>query len=292
MKLFSCELTPNNKIKLVFLGIKLKISVKKNRFDVLKRRLYIIYSKLSAFFDKNIKTRKYEIVIPLGKDCELATNYKYFFSAMMDATLYNWSAYIDKKAFIEGIKHPENICSGEISFGEEHNTWRCMATTNLFHGNSQPEDLMDKNGAIIPEKRDKEREAVINKIHYLIDKNDKYYHSPDKKLYMFTYNIENVSEDTGYLKELYNYFKSCNDNFDMVVIVEEDKLSKELKDFESEFSNIYIRKVPYFRDKTPDSISFTYPYFRDWGRVFAEFKYSSARKKTAKKLKSELKSGI
>lgn len=287
MKFFSCGITPNNKIKLEILGIKLKISIKKNRFDVFKRRLFIIFAGLMAFLDKNIKVKKYEIIIPLGKDCELATNYKYFFSAMMDATLYNWSAYIDKKAFIEGIKHPENICSGEISFGEEHNTWRCMATTNLFHGNSQPEDLMDNQGNIIVEKRDREREAVINKVHYLIEKNDKYYHSPDKKLYMFTYNIENATQDIEYLKELYNYFKSCNDNFDMLVIIEKDKYCKELADFSNEFSNLYIREVPYFRDKTPDSICFTYDYFKCWARIFHEFRYLKARKKTDKKLKSE-----
>ena len=79
-------------------------------------------------FDKNIYVKKYDIIIPLGKNCELATTYKNYIHAFMDSYLYNWVFYRNKKGYIDSVINPKKIFSNGIEFHQDNNMRECLTT--------------------------------------------------------------------------------------------------------------------------------------------------------------------
>lgn len=288
MKLFSYEKTVKNQIRLSFLGVKIKLSLGKNRLDVWRRLFFTALSQKIAVFDKNIDVKKYNIIVPLGKNCELATNYKNYYRAFLDSYLYNWAYYKNKKDYVDSIIHPEKIFSDDIIFHQDSNMWECTKTGMIFHSNSQPEDLIDKNGNLIIEKKEKEFEDIKSKIKYLIEKSIKTYKNPAKKLYMFTFDINETDKDIELLKGLYDFFEQQDKNFDMLVIVERDKLCDKLKNLQMSLPKLYIRSLCYFRERQPEKICYCFDYYKDWAKIFREFQHLVPRKKSKRKLKSEI----
>jgi len=287
MKFFECSITPNNKIKIEFLGIKIKISKGKNRFDVLKRIFFILFSKFLAFKNKKLKIKKYDLIIPLGKNCELATVYKYYLNSFIDSSLFNWASYRDKNKFVETIIDSSKIFSQQVDFIFDQNMWYCNETTIVFHGNALPEELMDQNGNVDNDKKEREFNAVKSKIKYLAQKNIECYKSPKKKLYIFTFNIGHSTDDINYLERLYEYFNSQNKQFDMVVIIEETKYDDVLKEFENKHTNLFFRTIPYFREINFNAVCYSFDYYKAWASIFREFQYLKKRKKSNKKLKCD-----
>lgn len=288
MKLFSFERTIKNQIRLSFFGIKIKLSLGKNRLDVWRRLFFTMIAKKIVLFDKSIDIKNYDIIIPLGKNCELATTYKNYFHAFMDSYLYNWAFYKNKKGYFGSVINPEKIFSNGIEFHQDSNMWECLTTGVVFHSNSQPEDLLDKNGNLITEKKEKEFEDIKSKIKYLVEKSIKAYKNPSKKLYMFTLDIDNADEDIEYIRELYSFFESMDKNFDMAIIIEQDKLCDKLKEAQKAMPGLYIRTLCYFREREPEKICHDFEYYKDWAKIFREFQYLVPRKKSNKKLKSEI----
>ncbi len=287
MKIFSYERTVKNQIRLSFFGIKIKLSLQKNRLDVWRRLFFTMLAKNVVFFDKNIDVKKYDNIVPLGKNCEPATTYKNYYGAFMDSYIYNWALYSDKKKYIDSIIHPEKIFSGDIKFYQTSNSWECMVTNITFHSNSQPEELLDKDGNLIPEKKEKEFEDIKSKIKHLVSKSINTYKNPSKKLYMFTFDIDNPEEDSKLLTELYNFFESQDKNFDMLVILEQNKFCDELKKLEKSLPKLYIKTLCYFRERRPDKLCHHFEYYKGWAKIFREFQYLVPRKKSNRKLKCE-----
>lgn len=288
MKIFSYEKTVKSQIRINFLGIKIKLSTRKNRLDVWRRLFFTFISQKIESFDRNIDIKKYDIVIPLGKNCELATTYKNYYGAFLDSYLYNWAYYKDKYRYIDSIIHPEKIFSENIGFLQDGNMWECSKTGVIFHSNSQPEDLLDKNGNLIIEKKEKEFEDIKSKVKYLVEKSQKAYKNPAKKLYMFTFDADNPDKDIEYLKSLYEFFESQDKNFNMLVIIEQDKFCNKLKEFQKGLPKLYIRTLCYFRERQPDKICHCFDYYKGWAEIFREFQYLVPRKKSKRKLKSEM----
>lgn len=287
MKLFHYEKTKSDKILLYILGIKIQFNAGKNYFSVYKRNFYILVSKLLAGVDFSIKRRKYDEIILLGRDCEFATVYKYYHKSFVDSSLFNWALYNDKKEFFNAVKNPDVLFSENQEHIAEHNMWKCTKTGYMFHSNSRPEALLGKDGNVIPEKREAEKQSLLEKIKYLKEKNNNLYKSDCKKLYIFTFDFEEKKIDIEEIKELYNYFKNQNKNFDMTVILEKDKYDDEIKSFEQQFDDLFVRKICYFRTRKNTATCLDYVYYKNWADIFKEFSYKKARKKSNKKLKCD-----
>lgn len=265
-----------------FFGIKILINTKKNHLTQMKRKLSFLLYKLIFLITE--KTKKYSDIVILGRNCEIATCYTRI-HGYIESSLFCWSVYNNKEKFLTAIKNPQLIFSEEIDFLSDVNMWHCQKTDIIFHGSMRSEELLDKDGNLVEERVKQEKENTISKIKHLAQKNQKIYSSNEKKLYILTLDLETKEKDFDFINQIYNYLKTQNDNFDMVIIVEEKKYYDELKTLEAINKNLSIKQVPYFHCN--ESYDETFDYYKKWTKILTPLKVSKNKIKTKRKLKCD-----
>lgn len=285
MKLFAFEKFYQNSYRVVIFGIKITLnssfSERKNKyFNILKAQLAKFLARICVI--KNKSQKKYPHIVTFGKNCELAIEITKA-QNKVESTLFSWSAYENKDVFLNAIKNPNIIFSQDASHLETINMFKCNATSIAFHGNKMPSELYDNDGTINKEKYEIEKQSTFDKIKYLADKNEKIYCSSEHKLYALSVDYKD-EQDIHFIKNLYNYLSTKNSNFDMLLIIENDKFCQELEKLQNEYKNLFIRKVCFFTKNEPIVLPFRYHY--DWMKIFTEF-VSTAKNAKKKKLKCD-----
>lgn len=108
MNIFRIEKTDKYYLIYIF-KLKLSFSARKN---YLKERLCFI-EKIKGLFLKDKKY--YETIIPLGRNCEFASN-AYRYHGIFESSLFLWTAAGDPAKVIEFIKNPDDLFFSRLHF--------------------------------------------------------------------------------------------------------------------------------------------------------------------------------
>lgn len=185
--------------------------------------------------------KKYDEIITLGQNCELAFKIMQSFGAI-ESYLFTW-ALVPPYHIFDALENPSLIFSEEIVELKEVNMWRCSRTDLTFHGKSSVQAL-DKD----EKKRDMEKQEVISRVRYLSDKLQKVLKSDKKKL--FAIEIHNdlfkfsIPELILYISKLFNVLNRLSSNFDLLIILGKDFNIDEIKSLQN--NHLFIRFVEYF----------------------------------------------
>lgn len=214
-----------------------------------------------------MKTKKYDHILSLGKNCEAAFQFKRVFK-FTESSIFNWAAIEDDEKFLQALDNLDLIFSDEIIEHDSVNMWQCKISRINFHGDRVPGELLDKNGKKSPEKTSEERENVKNRIVHLVQKLKAVWAEKSRQLYVVTVHKENSQEILEYVKRLTAILNRKTENFDLLVVIPDKKYDKRLRAYKAK--HIYFRTLKHFSpwlevtnlDKCDKD---------GWNKIYAEF---------------------
>ena len=276
MNIFRIEKTDKYYLIYIF-KLKLSFSARKN---YLKERLCFI-EKIKGLFLKDKKY--YEKIIPLGRNCEFASN-AYRYHGIFESSLFLWTAAGDPAKVIEFIKNPDDLFSQGCTFCDKTAGWSCNKFGFGFHSKNKPKyfkqnDILDTNKVALDKKE------IESRVGYLKEKFKKQIKCKDKKLFVITLDVNSNPEYIHILNNLYSVLNEVSTNFDLLIVIEQNQYHQDIKDFEQQHENVYIRLLEKFSDvqtanKPLDALG--------WTKIFNEFKpLHKPDKRKRKKLKFE-----
>lgn len=259
MKILSIEA---GKLKINLLLFKIQIKVKKN---YLQSFFYYFVKKITPFYTTNKK--EYRYFVSLGRNCEFAFKFKYFYN-FVDSTLLTYVGAYDRTILLSILENSSCFFEEGYEYNIELNDFICNKTGYFFHGRTR------NFNCEINEKR--EYEELNSRINYLKEKTDKILKSEEKKLFIRTLDCENEIDDIEFIKKLHKILTQQTTNFDLLIIVEERFYSENIKNIEKDFNNLYVRKVK--NHASFENVPLN-EYIKGWPQILSEFYPSKELKK-------------
>lgn len=209
-----------------------------------------------------IRLNKYKHVISLGYNCEVSFNIKRY-CKNLESSLFSWAYVFELKGLIKALNNLDDLFTKNIA--DPSQLYEDRSYRIAFHGNTNYENLLNKDGSLNQEIVEKDLIDCKSKINHLKTKFKKVLSSDSKKLFIYKLqkDVYNAHDD---ILELHKILSSMGQKFDLLIIVEEKMLNQYKKINED---NLYIRAVSeYNPEEKTDATTF----FRDWDKIFKEFK--------------------
>lgn len=228
------------------------------------------------FFKALLKSKKYDNIILLGYNCEIAFRFfqQYHF---LDSSLFAWTGVT-----LEQLKYfLENSQDVGVDFSLYGNLFKCVKSGILFHGRTNLTATVHK---LQGEALEIEKAELRSRIAYLKDKFFEYSTNGKNTLYIRKIIKDDVDDPNFQQNILYLYNKLssiCKNEFKLLLIVEEENYKKVIFDNE----NILIRTVHKFSPNA-DVTNKKYGDKLGWRNIFTEFQ-PAMKKKQTKKFKFE-----
>lgn len=185
-------------------------------------------------------------LISIGMNCETRYQLKQKFGAI-DSSLLEW-AVVPPNHLVEVLKNPHLIFSGEIEENRAYNMWHCNVTDITFHGKKTIQELLREDGKPDEEKIAQEKEDVISRTKYLVDKFIRIAHSEETKLYILGIHPDfckyTQKELRVFIQNISKTIQKIAVNASLLVITLAAN-RKFLKDLDND-NNIFIRTVNHF----------------------------------------------
>lgn len=193
------------------------------------------------------KIRHYDRFISLGLNCETSFILHKRFGAL-ESSLFQWAA-IPAENFIEVLKNLNCIYSGKIIEDAEANMWKCAVTNISFHGQHNPQQLLDEHGSRDKEKIRAELKDTMGRIRYQCEKFQIVAKSAETKLFILGLHPyfcpETKEECLNFIKELFALLQNIANNASLLVILEENLRTEEFTALDNDV-NFFIRFIDHF----------------------------------------------
>ncbi|MBQ2645143.1 hypothetical protein IJG14_06200 [bacterium] len=246
----------------------------------------MIFEKLKRYLFALRNSQKYENIICLGYNCEIAYRFykKYKF---IDSSLFGWT-YVTFNQLKFALENFELIGNGDFEYDMPSHTIKCLNTGIFFHGRTSASEFTnneEENEKIINE----DKIELKSRIKYLKDKFIKYTNNGKSTLYIRKVDLNNMrlTDDCEQKRKeviwIYNYLKSfCKNKFKLLIVVEKPFYDKFVFD-NSAIITRYVEKYSPDSCVTAKNEGDKY----GWNLIFTEFQPKN-RKKQKGKLKFEV----
>lgn len=233
-------------------------------------------------FLQRFNTNLYDSVIPLGFNCQLAFNINRV-HGYLESNLFNWSFIIDEERYIKALENPDLLFSQGYQYKYDSNMFECLATGVVFHGKNPVDEIKNDDPDIYHNNILREYEDVIGRTKHLSDKFRNLLNSSKRKCFMYVLDVKRIGTEKAFnfANSLYKLLKQKTENFDLVIICEEECYNDLANKIEE---SIKLRSVRYFApisattDKNVTDI-------KGWNKILNEFKVikpKDVKKKTYK----------
>lgn len=227
-----------------------------------------------------LNRKKYDNIIPLGYNCEIAYRfYRYF--RFIESSLFAWTYISSFDMLLYALNNLETLAQGELVY--ENTMFKCLNSGIYFHGKTSAEKF-SKNKESINKLIAEDIEELRPRIKYLSEKLKKTVNNGKPTLFIKKISQKEACENgiRDKILELYAFLgKFSKNEFDLLLITENSFYN----DFLYNEKNIYTRSVEQY---SPDSIV-TDKKAGDkfgWNVIFMEFR-PKKRVWKKKKLKFE-----
>lgn len=224
-----------------------------------------IFKKAEILFKAGIKRKKYDNIIPLGYNCEIAYRfYRHF--RFIESSLFAWVYINSFEELLNALKNPDLLAQGELVY--ENTMFKCLNSGIYFHGKTSAEKFTGDTETI-HKLIASDIEELRPRIEYLSDKLVKTVNNGKSTLFIKKISQKEACEAGMYNKilELYTFLEKFSKNqFDLLLITENSFYN----DFLYNEPNIYTRSVEKY---SPDS-AVTNKKAGDkfgWDVIFTEF---------------------
>lgn len=214
-----------------------------------------ILHKIKVFL-KRKKANRYDHIISLGYNCEVAFKFIRYFK-FEETGIFNWCYAFRISNFINTVNNIEKIASE--GFSGPNPLWVDNFSQIHFHGKANHMELQNN-----PELIQADLEDLTSRLQYLSQKFLKVLRSDERKLYIRKVRKFDI-DDVKQISELYQaLLDKGGKNFDLMIVAEE-----KYKDFYKDAKDCIFRTVDFF---PPDDHVTDPEYFDNgWDRIFDEF---------------------
>lgn len=228
------------------------------------------------------KIRHYDRFISLGLNCETSFILHKRFGPL-ESSLFQWAA-VPAENFIEVLNNLSLIYSGKIIEDPETNMWKCAVTNISFHGQHNPQQLLDDHGSRDKEKVRAECKDTMGRIRYQCEKFLIVAKSAETKLYIVglqPYFCPKTKEECfNFVKELYAAIQKIASNASLLVIAEENQRTEELMALDND-TDFFIRFIDHFASYL-NATSFETMDIPGYAKIYQEFCPDKLAKKEKK----------
>ena len=189
---------------------------------------------LKAFFNK----KKYDNIIPLGYNCEIAYRfYRYF--RFIESSLFSWVYISSFSVLFNALNNIDIIASEDFIY--ENTLYKCTKSGIKFHGRMREEEFTDdeeKNKILM----EQDKAELHSRLNYLKEKFIKTANDGKKNLYIKKISKSEAEEENSYknMYEIYKFLKKfCKNDFDLLFVTEKSYFDK----FIYSEKNIYTKCV-------------------------------------------------
>lgn len=209
--------------------------------------------------------KKYNHIISLGQNCEVAFQYTLSFG-QIEAFPFNWAYVANVEKMLTALNKPELLFSGKIVYHSPSNMFFDEQSAVSFHGQRTPADLAKFSEQARAIEIEKEKEDTIGRVKHCFDKLFSVWASKESQLYIITFKEGSPVKINAYVQQLKHILASKTDNFTILVVLEQKHqgfpFTKE--------SNIYYRFLKYYSPK--DKVTTVELSDRSgWKKIFEEF---------------------
>jgi len=238
-----------------------------------KHKVLTISGIKFKFKSKKKSKKKYEHMILLGENCELAFQYVNILG-VPETSLFNWCFVFNKENLLNAINNPLIVTKNDVQYKDyamiDDPTSGCR-----FHCTNQWSYLQDKNGKPDILKYKNEEKILREKNIYLANKLINIYKSSKLKLFIYkAQQLTSKNQDSyvSFLTNLNNILSTVTTNFNILFIVTKEHYNVFDKLF-SKNNNIYIRMVNNFTE-IGDAVNENISDNKNWTKIFNEFQPS------------------
>ena len=196
-------------------------------FNKFKLIILDILTSLYVKYNNTIEINQYDEIISLGFNCSLAYNINRV-NGFVESHLFNWAYIQNKSDFLNVLKNPDIIFSGEYDYKKEWNMFECLNSHIVFHGQSKVKKIQNKNEKIYEENIKNEYNELISRTKHLIEKFKATLNSNEKKLFILVVNPfdqSSITDNIEFLNNTYKILEQQTTNFDLLVICLKDMYS-------------------------------------------------------------------
>ncbi|MGN0014414.1 MAG: hypothetical protein ACI37T_03250 [Candidatus Gastranaerophilaceae bacterium] len=204
-----------------------------------------LFKRAKLILKAGIKRKKYDNIIPLGYNCEIAYRfYRHF--RFIESSLFAWVYINSFEELLNALKNLDSLAQGELFY--ENTMFKCLNSGIYFHGKTSAEKITgDKENASKLIASD--IEELRPRIKYLSDKLIKTINNGKSTLFIKKISPKEAIEPDMHdkISELYAFLEKFSKNkFDLLLITEKSFYN----DFLYNEQNIYTRNVEQY---SPDS---------------------------------------
>lgn len=221
----------------------------------------------------DVMTKKYDYIIPLGRNCEVAVQLKRCFN-FVETFPFNWMFIRNYKSFFEILKNDKIMFSKQLVHSRDSNmlydeasgvNFHCHRSSSCFKGLTDEEYEKEKLIEI---------EELKGRMSYLLEKLHNIQSTNDKILYVITLPTmasESVFYDTPesvkeFAAELNSILSLTTKNYSLLIVIAnyDEYYNTEI------YPHVFVRSLKYFSPILRVS-SVECSDFEGWNRIFEEF---------------------
>lgn len=210
--------------------------------------------------------RKYDHILSLGYNCEVAFQFKTRFN-FVESALFNWCYVNGEQGFLSALNDLNLLLAQGLEEFLAINMWECRATKVRFHGSRSPKELLDDKGNRLEKIIEAELNEVISRIQFLITKQQKLWESYDSQLYILLVKENDNEKARKFIQDVATQLSDKNKDADLLAVVRQSQLN-ELKQLEN--SHLSIRGISKLtpHNKVTDLAESD---LKGWNAIFDEF---------------------
>lgn len=186
----------------------------------------------------------FDVITSLGYNCEISFRLENYFGSI-NAMPFSWSFVLDREKFPQALDNINRLFADEVELLED-NMILCKNYNIKFHPRY---DILLKEGAPTEESIQMAVEELQQRVSHLKEKWKELFES--QKETVFLMKVENMGEAANlkYIQEVYQVLqkKYISNKFTLVVLMEREAATRQIKDLERE--NLKIRILKSFAPK-------------------------------------------